>query len=591
MKKIKLIFRISSDIYHMVPVALLASTIYIVIDSIWNAISPAILSMLFEQVANHFKNEAIQYLPTILVYVGLYAIVQITQIIGSIADNNGIYEKCNLLLRTKFIRHTGELSPLYYENHSNLVQIERVRACITEEVIPNVWRCFIEILGSVITIGGLIYTLMSFDFLLLPLALISVIPILLIEIFQGKEIHKLKLKQVVNKYKRDDIWKLFIDQKSIKEMKTYGCGTYLEQKWKFFNNQISEELISVQRKHAKKKVLMNSLKVLCYVISILLAIYLTFIGRLQVGQLGACFIAFSSTQFFSAQLLSKVGRMISILPFAADYYNFIDSGKEEKGLKQANPFTKEIKLENVSFKYPNSTVSVLSDITVSIKNGEKVAIVGENGSGKTTLTKILSGAYPASGGKVLFDNVDSAILDSTTIYNQISVVTQNFIQYHLSLRDNIGLADPARLDQDIEILHALKSADANDLLDLPDGLDTYLGREFGGVELSGGQWQRIAIARGFFRKSKILILDEPTSALDPVIENDLLLKILELASDQTTIIVSHRVGLCTNVNRIIFMQNGRITDDGSHEELINKNSDYKKFYYSQQQWYQQSPKE
>lgn len=585
MKKIKLILRISLDIYRMVPVALLASTIYVVIESIWNAISPAILSVLFDQVA---KREAVQYLPTVLVYVVLYAVVQITQIIGSIADNNGIYEKCNLLLRTKFIRHTGELSPLYYEEHSNLVQIERARACITEEVIPNVWRCFIEALGSTMTIGGLIYILMSFDFILLPLALISVIPVLFIEIFQGKEIHKVKLKQVVNKNKRDDIWKLFIDQKSIKEMKAYGCGTFLKQKWELFNNQVLEELVSVQRKYAKNKIIVNSLKVLCYVISILLAIYLTFIGRLQVGQLGACFIAFSSTQFFSAQLLSKVGRIISLLPFATDYYNFIDSEKEEKCLKQATPFTNGIKLENVFFNYPNSTVSVLNDITVSVKSGEKVAIVGENGSGKTTLTKILSGAYPASAGKVLFDNVDSISLDKTTIYNQISVVTQNFIQYHLSLRDNIGLADPDRLDQDTEILHALKLADANDLLDLPEGLDTCFGREFGGVELSGGQWQRIAIARGFFRKSKILILDEPTSALDPIIENDLLQKILELASNKTTIIVSHRVGLCTNVDRIIFMQNGKITEDGSHEELINKHGEYEKFYYSQQQWYQQS---
>ncbi len=240
-----------------------------------------------------------------------------------------------------------------------------------------------------------------------------------------------------------------------------------------------------------------------------------------------------------------------------------------------------ITLENVSFKYPNSDKYALSFINLAVRKGEKIAILGENGSGKTTLSKVLLGLYPAEQGQILYDG--KAITDFTkeSFYAGISAIAQDFVSYNLTVRENVAISDIARIDDDPAIQATLSDAGM-----VENNLDAMMGREFGGKELSGGQWQKLAIARGLFKESEIILLDEPTSALDPLIETEILTKFIKAAEGKTALIISHRIGLCKLVDRIVVMKDGRVAETGTHSELIASSGKYAKLYKSQAKRYE-----
>lgn len=265
-----------------------------------------------------------------------------------------------------------------------------------------------------------------------------------------------------------------------------------------------------------------------------------------------------------------MGNLPEKISFANDYFEFLDLPEEQNGNIKIDGIQNGVFLSNVSFTYPNSEKYALKDISLSIHKGEKIVVLGVNGSGKTTLSKILLNAYPPSQGEVRYDKVLSSDIDKSSLYTYLSVIPQNFVSYNLTLRENIAISNLEHLNDDSLIEHSLKLSGLPTLLDEVGSLDQQLGREFGGKELSGGQWQKLAIARGLFKSSDFIILDEPTSALDPLLETEILQQFIEIARNKTAIIISHRVGLCKIADRIIVMKDGKICETGTHDELIEK---------------------
>jgi ABC-type multidrug transport system fused ATPase/permease subunit len=305
-------------------------------------------------------------------------------------------------------------------------------------------------------------------------------------------------------------------------------------------------------------------------------------GQISIGVFGASITAFASLQNGMKTFLMSIGRFPEWLAYAGDYYNFLDMPDEADGGTKYTGLRERITIEQVSFKYPNAETFALHNINLVIRRGEKIAVLGENGSGKTTLSKILLGLYPSGEGRVCYDGVPVESLEKNSFYAKTSAIAQDFVTYYLSIRENIALSDVSRLQDDEGIHAALRSAGAEDF----GTLDDTLGREFGGRELSGGQWQKLAIARGLFRNSEFILLDEPTSALDPLIETEILTHFINAARDKTAFIISHRVGLCKLVDRIIVMKDGQIAEDGTHDELLAANGEYSRLYKAQAQWYQ-----
>ena len=253
---------------------------------------------------------------------------------------------------------------------------------------------------------------------------------------------------------------------------------------------------------------------------------------------------------------------------------------EEAGDPLPTPFQADIRCENISFRYPGADTLALDDLCLNITAGETVAIVGENGSGKSTLVKLLAGFYAPTEGRILISGRDIQDLSLIELRSRISFVFQEFGRYAASLRENIAYGDWLRLRDDPEAVAACaRSAGLTDAAArMPDGLDTILGREFGVFEPSGGVWQRIAIARALAREAPLLILDEPTAAVDARAEYELFRQLASLAKGKTTLLISHRFSTVSMARRILVMHQGRIVEQGGHDELLAMGGRYAELY-------------
>jgi ATP-binding cassette subfamily B protein len=297
-----------------------------------------------------------------------------------------------------------------------------------------------------------------------------------------------------------------------------------------------------------------------------------------VGAFAAILISLRQFYGFMYELIEE--RFAWAFQNIASIKNYLDFVNGYHLPKKTCNFDKnmDIILRNVYFSYPSSTNHALSNINLTIPYGQTVALVGENGSGKSTLCALIEGLYSPDRGSIIFGNNEVNEKKCTGV----SAVFQRFMKYSLRIKDNIIISD---IDNNSDNLVIADICDKLDVCLDKNGIDAQLGKEFGGKELSDGQWQRLAIARGIYKKCNLIIMDEPTSAIDPIEESKLFEKIYELSQNQTSIIVTHRMALTKLANRILVMKNGKIVQDGTHEQLYNKDGEYRRLYQMQMQWY------
>ncbi len=235
-----------------------------------------------------------------------------------------------------------------------------------------------------------------------------------------------------------------------------------------------------------------------------------------------------------------------------------------------------VAMSNLSFQYPSAVTQTLKEITAKIAPGEIVALVGKNGAGKTTLANILLGLYAPDSGTLTFSQGATTSEKPTT-----SAVFQDFTKFLLPVRDNVGFADLNRMQDDNHLRHTLDRAGST----FAQELDTWLGHEFGGRDVSGGEWLRLAVARGLFRQSQFVVFDEPTAAIDPVAEVEMIRELLTKDASRTTLVISHRLGVARLCDRILVLDEGQLVEDGTHEELLAMDGLYAEMWNAQASWY------
>jgi len=411
------------------------------------------------------------------------------------------------------------------------------------------------------------------------------IPQIFSQLYKSKKYYELNERTVTTRRERDYYKSCLTDKEFYKETKTLNAKDYFLQHYteknKLHNSLSWQTEVSV----AKKDALLTFVTFLGYVCSFILLIYYLIQGQISLGVFAGIYYSLNKLMGYIKSMVEIYGSIYQNASLAGKLYDFLEL-PEVEGDDIEIVSNRDIKLNNVTFIYPYRETPAVDNVSLHIKNGEHMAIVGLNGSGKTTLVKLIAGLFLPTEGNVTHNDINISNVQPTNIYKNISAVFQRFGKYKVSLRDNLMLSDYLIPYTDEYSKQRLKQAGFDyEKEDIHGDMDIMLSREFNGIDLSGGEWQRLAIARGLYRRSNLIILDEPTASIDPIEEAHVYQRFKNISADKTSLIVTHRLGSIKNVDRILVMKDGRIVEEGSHEELMRAGGMYSEMFYSQAQWY------
>ncbi|MBE6061146.1 MAG: ABC transporter ATP-binding protein [Clostridium sulfidigenes] len=415
------------------------------------------------------------------------------------------------------------------------------------------------------------------------------IPIMFSQMFKSKLYARLEDKAAPLRRECDHYGECIIGKEKFKETRLLGAYNFFIKRYKNRLQTLNNVTMKTQVKSIRIELLFKIPVLLGHVITLLLLVRYLLDGSISVGNFGAILASTAMIMNMLEQMICYIiGNSMKQIGTVDNYLKFMNI-KESVGKQINYEKAPAIELKDVSFSYPGSKKDVISKVSIKFDSEEVIAIVGENGAGKSTLVKLISGIYLPNKGSVYFNGEDTRGLDPKTLMSNISSVFQDFQRYKMTLQDNIIISDTSTTLINQCAQNSLKEADLNvNSKVFPQGMNTMLSRDFDGVDLSGGLWQRVAIARGFYKKHNMILLDEPTAAIDPVEESKLYMKFIELSKGKTSFIVTHRLSLTKMADRVVVMDQGKVVQIGTHKELISVKGKYQELYNSQSKWYIES---
>ena len=378
----------------------------------------------------------------------------------------------------------------------------------------------------------------------------------------------------------------------VKEVKLGGIGPAFVARWRALYRGFFDAERALQARRARSGFWLGLVSTLA-----LYGAYVWFVveavgGAITIGELGMVMMVFRQGQGGLRSLLGAIGSMYEDLLFLQSYFGFLARAPRPSGVDDpeaasapaGRPGERGLVLDDVRFRYPGAAGDTLHGLSLCLEPGQRVALVGPNGAGKSTLVKLVAGLYAPTSGEVRLDGVSLAALDPDARRRRIGVALQDFVKWQLTARENVALGDD---DDEAAVLRALEAAGARELVaKLPRGLDTQLGRWFeGGVELSQGQWQALALARAFVAPREVLVLDEPSAALDAEAEHALFTRLLALSEGRITLFISHRLQTARLADRVVVMHEGRVVEEGTHDALMAKGGLYQRLFALQAEGY------
>ena len=494
----------------------------------------------------------------------------VSSILGDLFTN-----RTNLMILEK--SETLDIS--YFENAAFYDRLENAQREAREGPMQIVTESF-AVVQNAITLLTLIAVLYTIAWWIVLVVIVTTLPALLVEVKFSRERFRLQTWRSPEVRRLGYFRWLITNDDYIKELRIFDLGRHLIDIYrttfdKFFGENRSLTLRSARATAALQFMgAAASGGVFAYVA------YQVVLGTLRIGALGTYYIAYQQTVEATNQLLQGITRIYERGLFVNNFFEFLEfEALVEPGIEGQQlprPIGKGIEFRDVHFTYPGTETPVLEGVSFKIEPGQTVAVVGANGAGKTTLVKLISRFYERNAGEILIDGVDIRDYDVHDLRTQIGVIFQDYGRYQETAATNVGYGSLPDMADQKRIERAADLSGAHEVIaDLPDGYDTQLGRWFrGGVNLSIGQWQKIALARGFMRDAQLLILDEPTSSLDVQSEHEVFERFRELTRDKMAILISHRFTTVRMADRILVIDGGQIIENGTHEELVRLGGTY-----------------
>ncbi|GMA61024.1 ABC transporter ATP-binding protein/permease [Alicyclobacillus fastidiosus] len=382
------------------------------------------------------------------------------------------------------------------------------------------------------------------------------------------------------------------DKEFSKEVRLFGLGGHLLHSWQKYQKIWLRETLQDSRREAKATLVSDGILQAAFAIAAIIFAVMIANGNLNLGEYVMLLQMIRQLQGSIESIMKMLRNLYQDGLFAENLFRFLErpiQSVAQGTIKFPNPLRLGITFEDVWFRYPHSNEWVLRGVSFHIVPGQTASLVGRNGSGKTTLVKLMMGMYRPNRGRILLDGIPLQELHEDDLWRHMTVIFQDFTRFELTLRESIGFGDISKLDNLDDIRHASMRAGVSDIATwLKDGYETLLNQEFGGINLSGGQWQKVALARTLMRDADILILDEPTSALDPRAEYAVFEQFKQLSGGRTTFLISHRVGTARLADVILVLRDGELAEMGLHDDLVTARGEYTSLFEAQAQWYRET---
>ena len=572
-------------------------SVLIVMFSLVQAVMPAVsiwvAKLLLDAVAEAVTGQAGPPAEAFRTMLGLLAlqigIVAFGNIVSTIQGVNRelLGDSLQNRISRKILTKAGQLELAQFEDPTSYDSLQNAYREVGSRPL-GVFTQIITLGQSLVTLTSVSALMIQLGAAVVPLVLLASVPAVWVQSRFGTEGYRMIRRQAQDARRQNYLGQLLTSDQAVKEIRLFGFADYLMESWQAYYLGFRRQLVSLITRRSSWGLAASLLSTGLVGGATAIVLRRAAGGLITVGDFGMFIQGIGQLQNQFSNLLSGITGVYQNLLYMRNLFEFLElPTRDHDAGEQWSGRIDSVELKNVTFRYPLTEHDVLHDVSFRVERGQTLALVGENGAGKSTIVKLITGLYRPSSGVILVNGMDASRFSPSSLRDEMSTVFQDFGKYQMTVRENLALGRVESVADDGALDEAVDRAGAEEFIEaLPEGYDNMLGRWFeGGRELSGGQWQRIALARLYFRGGSVLIFDEPTSALDADAEFEVIETLRAQARDRITIIVSHRFSTVRMAERIVVLQRGHIIENGSHDELLELGGVYARMFLRQARGY------